>query len=194
MFRHNIVAVLYILVAIIIAQILIPETYDWVTNSISQLGAQDYDQAWIMQAGFIGFGLILAFGIVKRLIKKQASWQSDVPLLIYTIAIIFTGVFQAKPFSASDDYSIQEAKIHSGFAISAGLALSLSMFVYIFISKSQIEKVWHWIFMFLIMIFSMLFFMVKEYDGVIQRILMLIGFIWLVFLYNKQKSDRITKY
>ena len=54
------VAVIFFVVIIILAHFFAPFKYDWRLNTISDLGAQQYENAWVMRMGFIGFGVLLS--------------------------------------------------------------------------------------------------------------------------------------
>lgn len=45
---------------LIASHILSPETYSWKISTVSELGAQNYDHAWIAHAGFVGFGSFIS--------------------------------------------------------------------------------------------------------------------------------------
>lgn len=49
-------AVSFLGASLLAAHLAAPESYSWQTDTISELAAQDYDKAWIMRTGFIGFG------------------------------------------------------------------------------------------------------------------------------------------
>ena len=57
-------AVVFFVITIILAHSFAPIEYDWKQNTISDLGAQQYKNAWIMRVGFIGFGLLLCAALL----------------------------------------------------------------------------------------------------------------------------------
>ncbi|MHA2066078.1 MAG: hypothetical protein ACXABY_17040, partial [Candidatus Thorarchaeota archaeon] len=56
------ISVLYIIIIAAVAHHDTPEEYEWRSNTISDLAAQGYGRKWLMQLGFIGFGLLLGLG------------------------------------------------------------------------------------------------------------------------------------
>ena len=57
------ISVFFFAAFIIIAQLFTPESYSWTQNTVSELAAQGYDNARIMQIGLIGYGLLLVVGL-----------------------------------------------------------------------------------------------------------------------------------
>lgn len=49
-------------VSLVTAHVLAPETYSWKVNTISELASRGYRYAWLMCAGFIGFGVLVGGG------------------------------------------------------------------------------------------------------------------------------------
>lgn len=75
---YNLISVLYITIFIVIAHLITPKKYEWTKNTISELAAQGYDRKWIMQLGFVGFGLILGIGSLVRLLQFEEHWYTKI--------------------------------------------------------------------------------------------------------------------
>lgn len=177
--NYNILSTILFLLAIGIAQISAPPEYDWTKNTISDLGSQGYGKKWIMQTGFIAFGLILSAGILIH----GLTWRTA-PILIYALSVAMTGVFCTKPFFISDSYSTTEANIHSALAQIAGIAFTLGIVVQLFYTNNPNEKWVHFIFFILVTVLSASFGLSNYYPGMMQRLLYLISFIWLIKYYK----------
>jgi hypothetical membrane protein len=72
------VAVAYFIAIIVLAHFFVPPAYDWtqniIQNTISDLASQGHTYKWIMQAGFIGFGLFLIWGVVFHFKKNKRAY------------------------------------------------------------------------------------------------------------------------
>lgn len=68
------IAVVYFIVVIVLAHFFVPPIYDWRQNTISDLASQGHTYKWIMQAGFIGFGLLLTWGVISHLNKNRRAY------------------------------------------------------------------------------------------------------------------------
>jgi len=161
--------------AIIIAHIFSTNNYNWTKNTISDLGAQGYGRKSIMQFGFIAFGLSLSVGILINGITLRTA-----PILIYGICVGLTGVFCTKPFFDVDNYSSAEATMHSALAQIAGAAFTLGILLQLFYTVNKSEKWAHGVFFILILGLSVSFGLIKNYQGIVQRLLYLASFIWLI--------------
>lgn len=165
--------------AITLAHIFSVNPYDWTRNTISDLGAQAYDKKLIMQLGFLAFGLILVLGVLLQ----GLSWRT-LPILIYGLCIALTGVFCTKPFFPTEHYSALESRIHSTLAQLAGVVFTLGIFIQIFYTSNKTEKWLHVIFFVMVISLSASFGLFKTYQGILQRLLYLTSFFWLVKFYR----------
>ncbi len=182
------IAIFYFVAVILVAHYFAPNVYHWTTNTISDLAAQNYNYAWIMRVGFIGFGLLLNMGILFKFYQTKSINSPDVLIMIYGLAILCSGFFSTMPFDGSKDYSIMADKLHSLFAQTAGIALSIGILVYLLLSHGN-EKLIHFSFLVSVIGISALFGLSKNGTinidyGIIQRLLYLVSFIWLLLTYN----------
>ncbi|MBN2551083.1 MAG: DUF998 domain-containing protein [Anaerolineales bacterium] len=175
-------AIALITAVILAAHLAAPPAYDWRANTISELGAQGYSNAWIMRLGFAGFCLLLIPGGMLRLKARRTSWPRELPLILYGACIGLSGAFSTQPFLPEVSFSQAEANLHSLLATSAGVLLSLSMLLYMFLDSDMRRKFVHLVALILTVAISALFGMVSSGAGIVQRILYLVGFAWLVFI------------
>ncbi|KOY84359.1 hypothetical protein AD998_21360 [bacterium 336/3] len=167
------------MLAIVVAHIFSTNHYDWTKNTISDLGSQGYNRKLIMQLGFLAFGLTLLVGILLN----GFTWRTT-PILIYGLCVGLTGVFCTKPFFSFDNYSALQATIHSALAQIAGATFTLGILVQLFYSIDKSEKAIHFTFFILVVGLSASFGLVKNYQGITQRLLYLTSFIWLIKFYK----------
>ena len=186
------VAVLYFMIVIGLAHFFIPPNYDWTQNTISDLASQGHTYKWIMQAGFVGFGLLLAAG------STYYFWQNKKRYFLwlvtgYGLSILVTGFYCAAAIDPSIEYSLQEASVHSAFATIAGVCMSLGIMWQVVTSSTRRELWARIIFLVLVMGISALFGLAENHileigKGIVQRALYLSGLAWLV--YEEQKILR----
>ena len=164
---------------IVVAHVFATLGYDWTKNTISDLGAQGYDRKLIMQFGFLAFGLTLTAGVLY----KGLTWRT-LPILMYGLCVGLTGVFCTKPFFVSTDYSETQSVIHSALAQLAGVSFTTGILVQKFFTDHKREKWIHLTFFVLVIGLSASFGLVNNYQGIIQRLLYLTSFIWLIGFYK----------
>jgi len=182
-------AVIFVVVIILIAQIIAPIEYNWKINTISDLGAQQYKNAWLMRVGFIGFGVLLSVSILWSFVHAEFRNYSDLLIVVYALGILMSGFFSTAPFIEAESFSISGDKFHSLFAQIAGIALSFGIFWHLLVYSSPNQKLFHFVFLILVIGFSALVGLSKNEVisiglGLIQRGLWLISFTWLLFRYR----------
>lgn len=179
------IAVVYFIAVIVLAHFFAPPTYDWRQNTISDLGSQGHVYKWIMQAGFIGFGLLLTWGVFFHFDKNRQAYFLFL-VAIYGLSILVTGFFCAAPIDSSILKDLRESQLHSMFATVAGIAMSLGIFWQAVVSSNSRERWTQIIFFLLIGGISGLFGLAESHilvldKGIVQRILYLVGLAWLVY-------------
>ncbi|GAB4423513.1 MAG: hypothetical protein Kow002_13070 [Anaerolineales bacterium] len=180
--RYSLPAVLFFIGVIVLAHFFAPPGYIWMDNTISELAAQGHVHKWIMQAGFVGFGLLLAGGLLWKFRVLRRIHYPDLPLLLYGICILVTGFYCTAPIDSSLNYSVREAQIHSLFATLAGFALVSGVLWYLIVSPEN--RGFHLAFLILITCISIVFGLAENElipvgRGVVQRSLYLVSFFWL---------------
>jgi hypothetical membrane protein len=179
-------AVTYWIAVIIIAHFFAPPGYIWTKNTISELASQGHTYKWIMQAGLSGFGALIILAVGLSIFKTRKAIYSLLPIALYGFAVLLSGIYCAAPIDPSIPYSVSEAKLHSMFATLGGLMLSGAIFWRIFNSSNHRERLAHTIFLFAVVGLSSLFGlaengMIDIGIGIIQRLLYLSGFAWLIY-------------
>jgi hypothetical membrane protein len=178
-------SIVYFIVMIVIAHFFVPAEYSWMQNTVSDLSAQGLKYQWIMQAGFIGFGLLLNIGFIQKFFAAQKVFYPDLLIMLYGLAILLSGFFSTEPFIKGLSYSLQESRLHSLFATVAGISFSLGILWRLFTAPTPGEKVLHVIFLVLVMGTSFMFGLSENgvlpvAKGIVQRSLYLVSFTWLL--------------
>ncbi len=151
-------------------------------NSISQLAAQNYAQAWLVRAGFISFGILVQLAGIGRIRADRSRWYREVPIMLYGLAILLSGIFSTNTFIRGVPFSETEAGLHTVFATAAGIALSAAMLLFALTDTPASSRLIHAVALVLIMLLSFLFGALPEAAGAIQRLLWVVGFAWLIYL------------
>lgn len=178
--HYPLISVSIFLSFIIVAHIFSSTDYSFVKNTISDLGAQGYNKKLIMQTGFLLFGITLSSGILLN-----GMSLNNALILIYGLCVALTGIFCTKPFLhlETTHYSQLHSNLHSAFAQIAGIAFSIGILLQWYLEKIPDIKWKHLLFFALIISCSLAFGLIKNYQGVVQRILYLISFWWLARYY-----------
>ncbi len=183
--RPILIAVVYFIAVIVLAHFFTPPIYDWTQNTVSDLASQGHPYKWIMQTGFIGFGLLLTWGVIFHFSKNKRTYFLFL-VAIYGLSILVTGFFCAAPIDPSLPNDLRESQLHSMFATIAGIAMSLGIFWQAVVSANSRERWTRIIFFLLIGGISGLFGLAENHilmidKGIVQRVLYLVGLAWLVY-------------
>lgn len=183
--RPILTAVVYFIAVIVLAHFFVPPMYDWRQNTISDLASQGHTYKWIMQAGFIGFGLLLTWGVTSHFNKNRRAYFL-LFVAVYGLSILMSGIFCTAPVDPSMTYSMSEAKLHSMFATIAGIAMSLGILWQFAVSSNHRQRWTRFAFFILVIGISGLFGLAENHllmidKGIVQRILYLVGLAWLVY-------------
>ena len=178
-------AVIFFVTVIIIAHFFAPPDYQWAQNTISDLAGQGLKNQWIMQTGFIGFGALLNLGFILKFVSARNVSYSDLPIMVYGLAILLSGFFSTAPIIQGEKYSEQESSLHSLFATVAGISFTMGIFYRAITAPTSAERWMHVFFLVLVMVASLLFGLcengrIQFGKGLAQRGLYLVSFTWIV--------------
>lgn len=182
--KYNWISVGVFILTIVIAHFFVSSPYDWKNNTISELASQNYNYRWIMKVGFILFGGILIIGILNKLFNHNGQLMNEIPIFIYAFAILISGIYSTKPFIEGVEYSEYQSQIHSYSAQIAGFSFSIGLLIFGIKENELNPKIIHFAFFSFVIICSALFGLLETNTGIIQRIMYVGSFIWLIFYYN----------
>jgi hypothetical membrane protein len=172
-------AIAWLVAALVAAHVLAPESYSFVSNSLSELAAQRYEHAWVTRTGFIGFGVLLAWHYSGDLVHVRRVWSQAALLLAYGSCVALTGVFSTAPFEGGVAFSEPESFLHSIFATMAGACLAGAILVAAWRAPTPKGRWRHVGTLVFVTLASVLFAALPEYQGLTQRALWAGGLWWL---------------
>ena len=160
------------------------EEYVFISNLISELGAQHTQNNFIMIIAFIILGGSI---IIDGSRKYQVSL---LPFILFGLAMVLLGLFPHKPIDTSLAFNSTFHNLHGVIATVAGTAITVG-----FIWQGFLMKGKHRILCFYLaavsLVFPLLMLTFPNYQGLIQRLmyLQILGWIWTnypIILTNKQ--------
>lgn len=153
--------------------------YSWITNTISQLGAQSTQNSWIMIVGFLSLGIGLVLDTIQRGDKRM------IPFGFFGLFFALAGCF---PHRAWIEGRTSSESIHLMHQIMANLSGASITIGHVLIGATAIKKKDRIISFFLASTCVALpwaMFNFPHYTGIIQRFMYGASFIWL---WQNQKS------
>ena len=156
------------------------DNYSHIRNLISELGAQQTKNNFIMIIGF----LILGLGILMDSYKKIS--YPIIPFALFGIFMIMAGIFPHKPADTSLSYNHTFHSLHSLSATLAGISISIGSFWQGILSLSRTQKAICFYLAIACFVFPMLMLTMNEYQGILQRFmyLQIVAWLWIMFPRN----------
>ena len=110
-------------VLFLMAPLAMPADYSWVSNSISESGAQGLTGAWVTRLGFICMGL----GVLATTIVSWTAWKAFASWLLagFGFLMITVAAFSTKQWGVSAPFNELENNLHSLSASVMGFSMAL---------------------------------------------------------------------
>jgi hypothetical protein len=166
------------LAALLLAPLLMPEGYSWLTHTTSESAAQGLEGAWLARLGFLlfGFAVVWLAGAVSRTWARAATWMH----LAFGVLLISTAAFSHRPFLPGVHFDPVEDWLHSLTATLMGFAFSFGVLFGFFQRDSGIS-----IGRFLDLValvaaigIPLLMMNFPSIGGLMQRLMFLVAYLW----------------
>lgn len=167
------VSIIIFAIAVLSGPLYTVGNYSHITNLISELGAQQTKNNFIMISGF----MILGLGILIDSYKKIS--YPVIPFALFGIFMIMAGIFPHKPIDTSISFNHTFHRLHSLPATLAGISISIGFVWQGFLSSSMTQKAICFYLAIACFVFPMLMLTMSEYQGILQRLMYLQVFAWL---------------
>lgn len=172
--RMSTAAVLLFAIIVLAGPAYTVDGYRAVSNLISELGAQQTQNNFIMISGF----LILGTGIVVSSFTNMSP--AMVPFILFGIFMASAGIFPHKPVDPALDYNSTFHALHSASATLAGISLTAGFVWQGILSRSAISKAVCFYLAAACLAFPLLMLARPEYQGILQRLMYLQIFLWIL--------------
>jgi len=184
-FRYLLPVYIILLVVMFLLPYFSADGYSVFKNTTSQLGAQNAPNAWVMNMVFFLLG---AACILEAWLHLRNFWFQKVILTIFGLGLIFIAFFQHAPITGSIPFNSLEDEIHSFFANVIGFAFTILAFSAAFITKSHVGKIMALLLGCISTILSALMFSLTTYTGILQRLMFILAFAWLIFFFEEVRT------
>ncbi len=163
---------------LVLAPLLMPESYSWTAYSTSYSAAQGVEGAWLARLGFLAFGL----GVIWLANSHRPIWGRGARFLHICFGIFMTGAaaFSSKPWMAEATFDRFEDFLHSvcatgmGFAFAAGVLLILLRR-----DRHDIRGLsFDWLAIAAAVGLPLCMLLWSEMEGLFQRVMFAIAYLW----------------
>lgn len=149
------------------------EEYSPVRNVISQLGAQNTPNSLIMVAGFLALGIGIVVDGVRRFSKPV------IPFIAFGLFMGLAGLIAHKPISPAVAFSELIHQAHSILATLAGISITVGLLWQAALVSTFRLRALTITLAILCFILPLCMLAFQDIQGLIQRIMYLLVFIWL---------------
>jgi hypothetical protein len=165
---------------IFLAPLVMPPSYLWLSNSISESAAQGLHNAWIARLGFLSFGMgVLWLALYRRSVWARGTYWMQ---LAFAVMMIGTGVFSHKPWMAGIPVDGTEDFLHSVTATGMGFAFAFGVIArFLQREKSAIlPRIYDATAIFAASVLTPIGSVIPNIAGLLQRAMFAIAYLWFI--------------
>jgi hypothetical membrane protein len=155
--------------------------YSIIRNTLSQLGAQNTPNAWIMNVTFVSLGI---GSIIAGWRYFEGFAFHRLFLILFGISVTLAAFFSQAPVNALTQYKISEDGWHSYFIFTAGMTFVILTVSSTFILENQKDRLLATAAGVSVIILSIMMSEVPCIKGVWQRLLFITSFGWMVYSFK----------
>jgi hypothetical protein len=181
-FRFAAPGVVLLLVAsascVLVAPWAMPASYSWLSNAISESGAQGVYSAWIVRLGFLFFG----FSVLWLAAFLRPNWARSTYWMhrVFGMCMIGTAAFSHKPWLTNVPFDPFEDFLHSVTATGMGFAFALGVVGRVLQREESeiLKKAWDVVAIIAATALPPLGELWPSIAGLLQRTLFLVAYLW----------------
>ena len=175
--------VLLLLVMFVLPYFSAPE-YSIIRNTLSQLGAQNTQNAWIMNFTFVSLGI---GSVIAGWRYFEGFAFQRLFLILFGISLTLAAFFNHAPVNPLIQYEISEDGWHSYFIFTAGLTFVILTVSSTFIIENHTDRLLAAGAGLSVILLSALMTEVAQAAGVWQRLSFIISFGWLIYCFKTRE-------
>lgn len=179
--RLTAMAVVLFALVVLLGPLYTADGYNSVSNLISELGAQETKNNYIMISGFI----LLGSGIIIASMKKLS--YPIVPFMLFGLFMITAGIFPHKPIDTTLQYNAAFHGLHGASATFAGISITSGFIWQGVLTRDKASRILCFYLATICFAFPMLMLAVPAFQGLIQRTMYLQVLGWMMVMH----PDRI---
>ncbi|KPJ77833.1 MAG: hypothetical protein AMJ54_06605 [Deltaproteobacteria bacterium SG8_13] len=156
------------------------EGYSIIGNLISQLGAQNTQNSWVMAAGFLALGC----GIITDGIRRFS--RPGIAFMAFGLFVALAGIFAHKPLWPAAEYSVVAHQLHSVLATLAGISITIGLLWVAASATSFRPRIIAIALAVLCFALPLCMVAFDAYQGLIQRVMyaLILAWLWIRFPFD----------
>lgn len=173
--------------AIIISPLFTAPGYSLLRHSVSELGAQCAPNAWIMNLGFVVFGLGVFADAAKRIRDVPAG---AISFMVFGASMALAGIISHRPIDRALSYDVLQDQLHSALAAGVGVGFAVGTLCFAFAVSGRSARIACGMASASALAIPAGMNLLPDIAGVLQRVMFVISFGWLaVFLPGRAASE-----
>ena len=189
--RHvHVLGIVYglLLVVMFIMPLFSVADYSIIQHTTSQLGAQGAPHAWVMNVTFILLGLAV---IMETAIHLKKQPLASILLCVFGTLLVAIAFFRHAPIEALP-YRVWEDQVHGVLATAIGFVFTFFMVTLAFILPDKEARLVTLMLAILTTILSMMMLVLPTARGILQRVIFIYAFGYLIVFFSRQKQQKTT--
>ena len=187
-YKAFVIPVIFFIVMAEIASFNAPVLFSRLEHTFSVLGAQSFDRAWLMNTGWIGFGVLVIVIATGYHHKEDLPLAITYPIIAFAISVILIGIWRSDQVLLEALTDVEEANDHLIFYTIACGSVTFGILLHALMSASKTLKIVHVLFAVLMVILMLLLRFTTNYQGLWDRLMWLIIFVWLISMYGRMHA------
>jgi hypothetical protein len=178
--------------ALLLAPLMMPASYSWLRHTTSESAAQGVTGAWLARLGFLIFGLTVLW-LAERLLD---NWPRPVRWLLGAFGLFMVGaaVFSSKPWLSNLPFDPVEDALHSFMATAMGFAFAFGVALRLWYGREeQRGRILAVVAVAASVAIPLAMSALPEWDGLLQRGMFTIAYIWYGSELLTNKNANSTK-
>ena len=168
------------LAALALAPLAMPSTYDWISNSISESGAQQLPGAWVARSGFLLFGI----GVLLTALLQRVAWGALATWLLAAFGVLMMScaAFSTRQWMPDAPFDPTEAALHSAAATIMGFCYGFGVLFATLHDRgmSVPQRVFSMVAVVSSIVLPLGVGLAPHVGGVLQRLMFAIAFAWFI--------------
>lgn len=176
-----------ILMAMLIGPLFSPPEFSWLHHSTSEQAGQDLTGAWIMRAGFVGYGLGT---LLAALLNWSARPYVRAALVVFGLGLIGTAIWSNASILPGAVSNMHEDWLHSVASGVVGTAFAAACAARLFAPKGSKRDLLAWVGLFMSVALPLAMGAWPSFRGLLQRIMFGVSFVFVAREFQRADCKR----
>jgi len=150
--------------------------YSVVSNSISELAAQNMPNAWIMRVAFFVYGLSVA---AAALADIRTRVPARIAVIAFGLSLVGAGYWAARPIWLDAPFDLRDDYLHSIFGTLAGVSFAAACSARLFLPSGSLNDRLSRLGLVASIAIPLFMLQFPNIDGLPQRLMFAISALWL---------------